>query len=281
MNRSRTRGRSAARGVAIAALLAGLATACGPAGTQGDTHGADDSPQLPGLFPDHTVHVAVSRELAAQGPRARHLMKAWWRSHGARPDDTAFVRFLERTAPPPPSGRERTREIHRLRALAAHRTTEGIAAATWLDDYGKDDIWKQYAHQLPTDSQGASGEIDDMLDVGSQVADVLKTRFHQPSPYVVDPALRQDRSSTSVDSGGCTCSYPSTHATDSAAAVTFLSHLDSGQSATYRHMQQEVAYSRLYMAGHTRSDLATGTLLGDMLGEYFLVTRGHVAAPHP
>jgi hypothetical protein len=32
-------------------------------------------------------------------------------------------------------------------------------------------------------------------------------------------------------------------------------------------MQGEVDYSRLYMAGRVPSDLTTGALLGDMMGE--------------
>ena len=41
----------------------------------------------------------------------------------------------------------------------------------------------------------------------------------------------------------------------------------------------EVAWSRVYMAGHVPSDITAGALLGDMIGEYFLVTRGQMPVP--
>lgn len=44
-------------------------------------------------------------------------------------------------------------------------------------------------------------------------------------------------------------------------------------------MEDQVTYSRLYMADHVESDITAGSLLGDMIGEYFLVTSG--AQPIP
>jgi membrane protein DedA with SNARE-associated domain len=41
----------------------------------------------------------------------------------------------------------------------------------------------------------------------------------------------------------------------------------------YRWMESQIAYSRIYMAGHVSSDITGGALLGDMIGEYFWVTR--------
>ena len=42
-------------------------------------------------------------------------------------------------------------------------------------------------------------------------------------------------------------------------------------------MEAQVDYSRVYMAGHVPSDIRAGTLLGDIIGEYFLVTHNGVA----
>jgi hypothetical protein len=41
----------------------------------------------------------------------------------------------------------------------------------------------------------------------------------------------------------------------------------------YRWMEDEIDWSRIYMAGHVPSDITGGALLGDMVGEYFLVSR--------
>jgi hypothetical protein len=38
-------------------------------------------------------------------------------------------------------------------------------------------------------------------------------------------------------------------------------------------MADQVAYSRLYMAGHYRSDLVAGAYLGDLIGDYEVATR--------
>ncbi|MBL1103473.1 phosphatase PAP2 family protein [Streptomyces sp. 5-8] len=70
-------------------------------------------------------------------------------------------------------------------------------------------------------------------------------------------------------------SYPSRHAARSAAAVTFLSVLSPHRAEDYQWMQDEVLYSRLYMAGHVTSDLTAGTLLGDLIGDYELAVSGH------
>ncbi|MFF8430948.1 phosphatase PAP2 family protein [Streptomyces sp. NPDC016566] len=70
-------------------------------------------------------------------------------------------------------------------------------------------------------------------------------------------------------------SYPSRHATRAAAAVTFLTALSPHRAEDYRWMQDEVLYSRLYMAGHVSGDLTAGTLLGDLIGDYELTVSGY------
>jgi hypothetical protein len=64
-----------------------------------------------------------------------------------------------------------------------------------------------------------------------------------------------------------------------AASATYLPGLSPHRAGDYRWMQDEIAWSRVYMAGHVPSDITGGTLLGDMIGEYFLVTRGHEPVP--
>lgn len=59
-----------------------------------------------------------------------------------------------------------------------------------------------------------------------------------------------------------------------AAAVTYLDALSPHRAADYRWMQDEVLYSRLYMAGHVTSDITAGTLLGDLVGDDELAVSG-------
>ena len=114
-----------------------------------------------------------------------------------------------------------------------------------------------------------------MLDLSKKVADSLGTHFQQPAPYVLEPSLRRDHQ---VSAGQvCPCSYPSRHASAAASSRAYLAHFMPHRLADYRWMEDEVDYSRLYMAGHVPSDIRGGTLLGDMIAEYFLVTREGVA----
>jgi len=49
------------------------------------------------------------------------------------------------------------------------------------------------------------------------------------------------------------------------------------RGAQYRATEAQVDYSRVYMAGHFPGDIRAGALLGDVIGDYFLVTRNGVA----
>ena len=113
--------------------------------------------------------------------------------------------------------------------------------------------------------------------MSKDVADTLGAKYQQSAPYVIDPSLRPDHTVTKGQV--CPCSYPSRHAAVGAAARTYLSFLAPHREADYRWTEDEIAYSRVYMAGHVPSDITGGALLGDMIGEYFLVTRHPVAPP--
>jgi hypothetical protein len=206
-------------------------------------------------------------------------MARWWRAHGTRPHDVAFVHWVENRLPAPPSPADRAAEIKQVQALAPTRTAQGVDAATWLEAYGKKDVWKLAVHDqaelLPTGvGERRKQELDDLLRMTKAVADTLGAKYQQPAPYVVDPRLRPDH--TVLPGQVCPCSYPSRHATAAAAARTFLGALIPRREPDYRWTEEEIAYSRVYMAGHVPSDITAGARLGDMVGEYFLVTRHHL-----
>ena len=48
------------------------------------------------------------------------------------------------------------------------------------------------------------------------------------------------------------------------------------RGAEYQAMEAQIDYSRVYMAGHFPGDIRGGALLGDLIGDYFLVTRNGV-----
>jgi hypothetical protein len=237
----------------------------------------------PALFPDADI-APIGQEIAQQEPTAEHLMGGWWADHDATPDDAAFVTWLEATLPGPPPAGARAKEITQVQQIARTRTTAGVAASTWLEAYGKKDVWKLAVHDQAELVPVATGDaekndVDAMLSMSKTVADALGATYEQSAPYVVDPSLRPDHTVAAGDV--CPCSYPSRHATSGAAAATYLSGLAPQRAGEYSWWQDEIAWSRVYMAGHVTSDITAGTLLGDMIGEYFLVTRGHQPVPTP
>lgn len=235
----------------------------------------------PTLFTDKDI-ATIGKPVAQQHKKASELMHSWWKARGTVRDDAAFITWVGTQVPPPPAAAQRDRELAAVKALDKQRTHGGIAAASWLEIYGKKDIWKTYLHdqrelQDPATGKAEKKELKSMLKMSKTVADQLGAKYRQSAPYVLDPALRTDHV---VKKGAvCPCSYPSRHAARAAAARTYLGHLAPRRLADYEWMEDEVTYSRLYMAGHVESDITAGSLLGDMIGEYFLVTSG--AEPIP
>ena len=271
--------------VVVVAVVAVLSGVVGPLAYASfvDTSAKDriEAAPPPVLFPDATV-APIGRQINGVQARADQLMRAWWSGHDSRPHDLAFERWLEATLPGPPSPASRAAEIRQVQALARQRTPQGVTASTWLEAYGKKDVWKLYAHDQAEMMPAARGEavkqdVKDMLSMAKTVADTLGTRYRQSAPYVIDPSLRTDH--TVVKGQVCPCSYPSRHASGSAAARTYLSALAPHRAADYRWMESEVAYSRVYMAGHVPSDITGGSMLGDMIGAYFLRTRHRLSVP--
>lgn len=262
--------------VAVVAVLAGI---LGPValGALANPSAKDliaKDPQ-PTLFADAAV-APTARQVSGQAARAHTLMQQWWSTHDHAPHDAAFTAWLERTLPGPPSAGRRTAEVAAVQKIAPTRDTAGVRASTWLETHGKKDVWKLYAHDqaelLPAkDGDARKQAVKDMLKMSKTVADTLGTRYQQSAPYVLHPALRPDHV---VKPGQvCPCSYPSRHAAAGAAASTYLAARDPHRAAEYAWMQSEIDWSRVYMAGHVPSDLTGGALLGDMIGEYFALTR--------
>jgi membrane-associated phospholipid phosphatase len=224
---------------------------------------------------------AISTDIASQDKTATTLMASWWKARGTAPDDKTFLVWVETQVPKPPSSAVRQRELRAVQALDKQRTPAGVAAATWLEAHGTKDIWKLYLHDQRELEPAATGKTDKkelklILSMAKTAADDLGTKYQQSAPYVLDPSLRTDHT---VKKGAvCPCSYPSRHAARAAAARTYLGQLESHRIADYRWMEGQITYSRLYMAGHVASDITAGSLLGDMIGQYVLVTRGHEGA---
>ncbi|MGW5044047.1 phosphatase PAP2 family protein [Streptomyces griseoluteus] len=268
--------------LAVAAVAVGLLrpqlipTAAASGKKPGATQRVEQNPP-PKLFTDAEI-AAVGKQATAQRAKADALFARWKTAHGTARDDKAFATWAAQQVPAPPSAKQRTAELHQVQALARTRTTAGKKAATWLELYGKQDIWKLYLHdqrELMPAAQGKAekGRLKAALKLAKTITDQVAAKDKQSAPFVLDPTLRPEKHIKPGAKGPY--SYPSRHASRSAAAVTFLAALSPHRAQDYQWMRAEVLYSRLYMAGHLPSDLTAGTLLGDLTGDYELAVSGH------
>jgi hypothetical protein len=251
-------------------------------GSAKDRIAADPPPHL---FAGQTVS-PLGHDIAGQQGEAQRRMAGWWKAHGHGRDDKAFVAWLVRQAPPAPRPAVRTSEVQSLSTLASDRSPGGVQAAVWLERNGKKDIWKLYAHDQAewlTKDTGKSekADIKAAMKMAKQVSDAVSARNKVSAPYVLNRSLldttaadRDPIQKLKSEKRPCPCSYPSRHAAKAAAARTILSSTAPNRAAEYAWMESEIDYSRLYMAGHVKSDILAGTLLGDMIGLYIDEARG-------
>jgi membrane-associated phospholipid phosphatase len=251
--------------VAICVLVASTVVAYLLGGGAGSPF--DDHPE-PTLFPAALV-LPLGGALAQQRTAAEIAFATWSAAHPDR-DDAAFVSFALSQIPSPPDSAQRTRELAELRVLAAGRTSRYVETSTWLEQYGKSEIWKvycqQYAQVRPHDvGAAAQDELKDTRTLTKAITAAAQKKFGLDSPYIADPSLRTDKH---IQPGTHNLSYPSRHAVEAFSALTLLSDLEPLRRAEFSDMADQVAYSRLYMAGHYRSDLIAGAFLGYLIGDY-------------
>lgn len=218
----------------------------------------------PPLFSDQQVEPWVA-ELATVRARADRVFAAWAKTHQGR-DDTAFTDFALAQIPAVPASAEQRVELTELRSLAAGRTPAGLAAADWLEVYGKADIWRLYLDDATeTDARGVGERsrraLDADLALAQRLSSTAQQRFARPAPSAVDPALRKHPRRSKL-------SYPSSHAVSVVSALVVLSAVDPGRVADFEQMAAQVLFSRVYAAGHYRSDLLAGAYVGALLGDY-------------
>ena len=148
----------------------------------------------PTLFPA-TDTAQIDRIVGRQRPLAVARIREWAAAHGTRPDDRAFVQWVEAGFPPPPA--DLMSEMPRVVALDRQRTAAGVHAATWLETHGKKDVWKLYAHDqrewlAPHAEKALKADEKDLLSMAKTLSDTLGARFGSSAPYVRQPSLRTD-----------------------------------------------------------------------------------------
>ena len=118
----------------------------------------------------------TATDVAAQKKQASALINGWVAAHGTKKDDKAFVTWIEQVFPTPPA--DLTAQMPAVVALDKKRTAPGVAAATWLEAYGKKDIWKLYVHDqrevlAPSTGDDRKAEEKALLKMSKKVADDL------------------------------------------------------------------------------------------------------------
>ncbi len=218
----------------------------------------------PTLFSAEQVDPWIG-EIATTRARADRAFARWARAHPNR-DDAAFTAFALSQVPPVPDAATQRGELAELRALAALRTPAGLAAADWLETYGKADIWRLYLRDASETVDGGARRrteltLDADLVAAHRLSAAAQQRFSRPAPSAVEPGLRTHPRRSKL-------SYPSSHAVGAVSALVLLSTVDPGRARDFERMAAQVVFSRLYAAGHYRSDLLAGAYVGALLGDY-------------
>jgi membrane-associated phospholipid phosphatase len=230
-----------------------------------------DGQPLPRLYAPAQI-AQVDAPLRAAVARAHRETAAWIAQHPLR-DDAAFAAWAQRMMGAPPSAAVQRGELTVLHRLSSHRDAAGVAAATWLEQHGKKQVWKLYGHQYRDFAPKTTGKrekktLKAALSLAGTLQATAKNRFARPSPYVTDPSV--NALNQAKFKGRTRLSYPSKHAVLSGAAVAVLRHYEPAREPEYRWMADEIDFSRLYAGGHYLTDLTAGAFLGTAIGDYAL-----------
>lgn len=226
---------------------------------------------MPTLFSDEDLPM-VARLAAPEQARADRMARQWLSTHPSR-NDAAFEAYALNTVGPAPTAAVQQRELVELHRLGDHRTPQGVAASAWLELHGKKDVWKTYVKQYgqfaPKAPAGQEKALyKDAYKLSVAIVANGKTRFARPSPYQIDPSLHGVNEAKYA--GTVRNSYPAKHALIGSAESTILTHFEPHRGPEFTWMTDEVAYSRMYAAGHYPSDIAAGFYLGRLLADYEL-----------
>ncbi|MCW2798711.1 MAG: hypothetical protein JWQ70_183 [Aeromicrobium sp.] len=222
---------------------------------------------------------AATALINSQKSAAAKAIGSYWASHGTSVDDAGFVTWAATQIPPSPVATQRQTEIKTLEKLKSGRSAAGLSAARWLDRHGSQDVWRVYLtsqtdFRSGTEQKPSTKELDVAINLANKIAGQASSKAKLSAPYIVEPTIKDDQKSVSAGAT-CPCSYPSSTAARSAAAVAYLGALSPERRGEYAWMQSQVNTGELYRADAYPSDLGAGTFIGDLVSTYVLVTRGH------
>ena len=218
----------------------------------------------------------VGTVIDAQKAPANKLIARWWSENGTGKADEGFVSWAAAQLPAEPTTIQRQSEQVTVKQLKSSRDPAGNRAAAWLNKHGCEDIWTSFTSQQlslrsKTDDEPSDTEIKTVLTLASEVASAAQDRSGSPAASQAKPCS----GATKPARDDCSCNYPSTQSAMSAAARTYLGKLSPYRFDQYAWMEQQVDLAAVYAGLELPSDVGAGALLGDLVGRYVLVTRGH------
>jgi hypothetical protein len=216
----------------------------------------------------------VKKVIDTQRKAGDVLIQRWFTDNGTGTADEGFVSWAAAQLPPEPDTFARQSEQTTRKGIKS--SPAGDKAAAWLNKHGCADVWNSFTTQQlelrsTTDDEPSAKEMKTVLDLAAKVASAAQDRSGSPAASQPEPCSATKDPARS----DCACSYPSAQATMSAAARTYLGEISPYRYDTYRWMESQVALASVYAGLELPSDIGSGTLLGQMVGRYVLVTRGH------
>ena len=166
------------------------------------------------------------------------LIKRWWAENGTGTADEGFVSWAAAQLPPEPDTIQRQSEQTTVKQLGRRATPPATrpptgSTSTAARTSGLSFTSQQVALRSTTDDEPKDAEIKTVLKLASDVASAAQDRAGSPAASQPKPCSGATKPARS----DCSCTYPSTQATMSAAARHYLGKLSPYRSDQYNWME--------------------------------------------
>jgi len=222
----------------------------------------------------------VTPYLAGQDDQASTDMDEYWADEltsGTTDTETHFVEWATDKITAEPTAAVRAAELARVKAIT--QSVRAQLASEWLSVHGCRDAWiAQVNDATPVPGEDTTGpvrsELQDVLTLAATVAADVQAKFDKKSAQQSPCRLRN-----APVRADCKCLFPSSAATMSAAARTYLDSRDSAGSNLYGIMEKQVDTGMIYSGLELPSDIKSGAYLGYLVGRYYLTAHGYEDEP--
>jgi hypothetical protein len=222
----------------------------------------------------------VTPYLAGQDDLATTDMDEYWADEltsGTTDNEAHFVDWATGKVTTEPTSAVRAAERAKVKAIT--QSARAQLASEWLSVHGCRDAWVALVNDAtPTPGEDTTGpvrsELHEVLTLAEKVAAGVQAKVDKKTVQRTPCQLR-----TSPVRKDCGCLFPSSAATMSAAARTYLDSRDSAGSALYGVMEKQVDTGMIYSGLELPSDIKSGAYLGYLVGKYYLTAHGYEDDP--